>query len=98
MADANDAIVLVGSRYVFKHYYKQGLPIFILSKELINDRVALVNRLEELSKDHDHLWLVSIRPWRVDPKGVVPAMLNDRYTAVGRQELTGVEVYSYQLR
>jgi 4-amino-4-deoxy-L-arabinose transferase-like glycosyltransferase len=98
VADANDAIVLVGSGYVFKHYYKQGLPIFILSKALINDRVALANRLEELSKDHDHLWLVSIRPWRVDPKGIVPAMLNDRYTAVGRQELTGVEVYSYQLR
>jgi mannosyltransferase len=97
-ANSGDAIVIVGSSVAFRHYYKRESPIVTLGKAVINDRAALAGRIQELEKAHNHLWLVSIRPWNTDPKGIALTMLNDRYTPAGRQELPGVEIYSYQLR
>jgi mannosyltransferase len=97
-ADSDDALVVVGSTVAFKHYYKGGLPVVTLGQTVVKNREALAARFQELGKAHDHLWLVAIRPWLSDPKGVARAMLDDRYTPIGRQELPGVEIYSYQMR
>ena len=94
---ARDVIVLVGSGYVFRHYYKPASMLVSLTKEMINDEVALARQFEDLDKDHEHLWLVSIRSWRVDPQGITQALLNKRYTTMARHELSGVDIRRYQL-
>jgi 4-amino-4-deoxy-L-arabinose transferase-like glycosyltransferase len=96
--DPHDALVIVGSGYVFRHYYRRQSGGFSVGKALINDQAALAKRFEELAKDHEQLWLVSIRPWRVDPKGITRALLDDRYTLIEQRELPGVEIHSYLLR
>lgn len=97
-ADSGDAIVVVGSTAALKHYYKGELPIVALSERVVKDRAALATRLQELGKAHDHLWLVAIRPWWSDPKGITRTMLSEWYTPTARQELPGVEIHAYQLR
>jgi hypothetical protein len=96
--DSDDAIVVIGSTTAFKHYYKGELPVVALSRSVVKDREALATWLQELGKAHDRLWLVAIRSWWSDPKGVARAMLNDQYTPMGHQELPGVDIYSYQMR
>jgi hypothetical protein len=80
------------------HYYRGSLPIMNWRGEVIKDGPALTDRLQQLSEAHDHLWLVSIRPWEGDPKGTVRRMLNDRYTLIGHKEVPGVEIATYRFR
>jgi 4-amino-4-deoxy-L-arabinose transferase-like glycosyltransferase len=97
-AHPGDALVVVGSAIALSHYYRGSLPIVNWRGEVIKDRPALTNRLQQLSEAHDHLWLVSIRPWEGDPKGTVRGMLDDRYSLIGHKELPGVDIYTYRLR
>jgi uncharacterized membrane protein len=97
-AHSGDALLVVGSAIALSHYYRGSLPIVNWRKPQIKDRTALTDYLQQLSEAHDHLWLVSIRPWEADPKGTVRGMLDDRYTLIRHKRLEGVDIYSYRLR
>jgi mannosyltransferase len=97
-AHPGDALVVVGSAIALSHYYRGSLPIVNWRGRVIKDRAALTDRLRRLSEAHDHLWLVSIRPWEGDPKGTVREMLDDRYSLIGHKALEGVDIYAYRLR
>jgi 4-amino-4-deoxy-L-arabinose transferase-like glycosyltransferase len=97
-AHPRDAIVVVGSAIALSHYYRGSLPIVNWRGVVIKDRSAITDRLQQLSEAHDHLWLVSIRPWEGDAKGTVRTMLDDRYSRIGHKELEGVDIYTYRLR
>jgi 4-amino-4-deoxy-L-arabinose transferase-like glycosyltransferase len=97
-AHSGDVIVTVGSHAAFKHYYKGEVPVVGLGKAVINDGVALAERIGELGATYDRLWLVSLRSWQVDKKGIVRAMIDNRYGRIERRELSGVEIDAYQLR
>jgi len=97
-ANPGDALVVVGSAIALSHYYRGSLPIVNWRGEVIKERPALTDRLQQLSEAHDHLWLVSIRPWEGDPKGTVRGILDDRYSRIGHKQLPGVDIYTYRLR
>ena len=97
-AHSGDVIVIRGNHRAFNYYYKGELPVVTLGKTLINNRAVLADRILELGTAYDRLWLVSIRPWQVDDKGIVQAVLDDRCLHRGRQELPGVDINAYQLR
>jgi uncharacterized membrane protein len=97
-AHAGDIIVGVGNATALQYYYKGSVPLVSWGKTTFNSQAALIDPLQELSKDHEQVWLVEIRPWEADPEGMVKAALDERHQLMGHKELPGVDIYAYRLR
>jgi hypothetical protein len=97
-ARSGDAIVIVGNGTALGHYYEGSIPLVHWGKKVINQRSVLTERVESLNTSYNRLWLVSIRPWEVDRKGIAQTLVDSRYTHLGRREFLGVEISSYRLR
>ena len=80
------------------YLYKGSLPIVSWGERTLNTQAALTDPVQELSKDHEQLWLVEIRPWEADPKGMVKAVLDERQQLVKHKAFPKVNIYLYQLR
>jgi mannosyltransferase len=96
--DPRDIIVVVGNAAALRYYYKGSSPLVRWGKKVIAAGSALTDRLRELQANHDHIWLVEIRPWEADPKGMVNAVLDNTYTRIEHKELRGVNIYLYRLQ
>ena len=96
-AKAGDIIMVVGNTTALAYYYSGGLPIVRWDEEVISDQSALTARLKQLNEDYDHLWLVAIRPWDLDPKGTVKAALDETFHLTVHKDWPGVDVYLYPL-
>ena len=96
-ASPQDIILVVGSIRAVGYYYKGDSPIVSWSRKYNNDDLSVTKGLQEITKSHDHLWLVEIRPWQNDPKGKVKATLEGLYTVIHHKHFPGVEIYSYDL-
>ncbi|MCZ6623214.1 MAG: glycosyltransferase family 39 protein [Deltaproteobacteria bacterium] len=97
VAHPKDVILVVGNTTALRYYYKGNVPIVSWSGSTNSDQSAVTKRLRELSKEHNRLWLVAVRPWETDPKGNVKTALINMYDLVEHKELPGVDIYSYQL-
>jgi 4-amino-4-deoxy-L-arabinose transferase-like glycosyltransferase len=97
-AQPRDIILVVGNTTALQYYYKGSRPLVRWKHSVISDPSALVEHVQGLSEDHEHLWLVSIRPWQVDPDGRVKALVDTLYSRLHRQEFPSISIYTYQLR
>lgn len=97
-AHPRDIIVVVGSETGLRYYYRGSLPLVSWSETEIGHCLVLTHCLQQLHEDHDHLWLVEMRPWEVDPHGKLKVALKERYNVIEHREWPGVALYSYQLR
>ena len=87
---------MVGTMSSMPYYYKGELSM-ISWDELPASTQTLSERLQQLSRSHDRLWLVEIRPWQSDPTGKVKARLDESYDLVDDKHFPGVDIYSYQV-
>jgi hypothetical protein len=92
-----DVIGIVGNTTALAHYYSGKLPIVTWDETDLDDPRALSERFQQLGEDHDHLWLVAVRPWEVDPAGRVKSALDGEYPLVQRQQFPGVDIAAYHL-
>ena len=96
-AHAGDIIAVVGNTTALRYYYHGSLPIVAWGKATFNTQAALTDPLQELSRDYKQLWLVEIRPWEMDPEGMVKTVLNERHQLREHKALPGVDISSYRL-
>jgi 4-amino-4-deoxy-L-arabinose transferase-like glycosyltransferase len=96
-AHAGDIIAVVGNATALRYYYHGSLPIVGWGKTTFHSQAALIDPLQELSRDHEQLWLVETRPWEADPEGLVKTVLNESYQLREHKALPGVDIYSYRL-
>jgi mannosyltransferase len=89
-----DIILVVGSSTALRYYAQGKLPLVSLGKLRKTDQPA--ERLWELTKDYDRLWLVEIRPWAKYPAGKVKAALDKMHGLTEHKQLPGVNIYAYQ--
>ena len=92
-----DVIGIVGNTTALQYYYGGTLPIVTWDETVLNDPRALSECLQKLGEDHEHLWLVAVRPWEVDPIGRVKSALDEEYSLVQRQQFPGVDIAAYHL-
>jgi hypothetical protein len=92
-----DVIGIVGNTTALTYYYRGKLPIVTWDATDLNEPRELSERLQKLGEDHDHLWLVAVRPWEVDPTGRVQSALDSEYPLVQRQQFPGVDIAAYHL-
>jgi hypothetical protein len=95
-AGSQDVVLVVGTVSSLPYYYNENLPLVNFSS-LDGAGQSLTERLQEVSGNHNRLWLVQIRPWQVDRKGRVKAALDGAYRLVEQQHFPGVDVYAYQV-
>jgi mannosyltransferase len=96
-AHPRDIILVAGNMGTLKYYYKETVPMVGWGEKTINDLAVLTERLQEFARHHDHLWLVELRPWETDPKGIVKAALDTSYNVLAHQAFPGVDIYRYRL-
>ena len=92
-----DAILFVGNGTALQYYNEKNLSLMKFAKAEIREWITVPSRLHEIGEAHDRLWLVTIRPWQVDPKGKIKATLNQNYTISQEKHFSGVDIYCYQL-
>jgi uncharacterized membrane protein len=97
VGEAEDVIVVVGSTVGLKHYYKGGVPIVAWDSVATRDQAAIFRYVKALSNEHKRLWIVTIRPWEIDPKGQVQTTLSQWHSITRLTEFAGVEIYSYHV-
>jgi hypothetical protein len=95
VGDVGDIILVVGSTMALKHYYKGELPMVKWDSTTARDPVAIVGYLKALSNEYKRLWIVTNRPWEIDPKGQVKATLSQWHQITRSKEFAGVEIYTY---
>jgi mannosyltransferase len=93
-----DVILVVGSTSELRHYYKGNLPIVSWDRAAAGTREAVRKRLRELTKDHDRLWLVAIRPWETDPEGNVKSSLDELLQITHNMDFAGADITCYLAR
>jgi uncharacterized membrane protein len=91
-----DVVLGVGNVNGLKYYSRGNLPIARLSKQPKSNS-SMADEVQQLSKNHDRLWLVEIRPWQQDPTGKVKAALNVAYNLIEQKQFPGVDIYCYRL-
>jgi hypothetical protein len=97
-AQPRDIILVIGNTGTLKYYYKAKVPVASWDRKTVNDPAALSDRMQGLSQRYNHVWLVELRPWQKDRKGVVKAALEARFSLVERKTLAGVDIYSFSLQ
>jgi uncharacterized membrane protein len=95
-AHPRDIILVIGNATALGYYYK-GASRFTFVDARRKSEGVLVEDLRQLTKDHDRLWLVEIRPWETDPNGKVKAALESFGRRGEGKTFPGVEIHSYQL-
>jgi mannosyltransferase len=78
-------------------YYHKGDPPLVNFSSLDGDGPSPTKRLQKVTANHKHLWLVQIRPWQVDRAGRVKAALDSAYSLIQQQHFPGVDVYGYKI-
>jgi uncharacterized membrane protein len=91
-----DVVLGVGNVTGLKYYSGGNLPSARLRKQPKSNS-SMVDQVLQLSKNHDRLWLVEIRPWQQDPTGKVKAALNVAYDLIEQKQFPGVDIYCYRL-
>jgi hypothetical protein len=94
-ARPQDAILAVGTLSALPHYYRGTPPITALSNPIYPAQ-PVAQQVETLRQPYDRLWLVEIRPWQIDPAGVLRTALQETHDLVDQQHFPGVDVYAYQ--
>ena len=94
---AGDIIAVVGDGTALLYYYHGSIPIVRWGKTTFPSQVALTDHLQELSREHEQLWLVETRLWETDPEGLVKTVVNERHQLREHKALPGVDIYSYRL-
>jgi uncharacterized membrane protein len=89
-----DMIFVVGDAATLAHYYR-GESRLIRVDARTESQTALVDDFRRFAKEHDHLWLVQIRPWETDPGGKVRPILESLRRPVESKRFPGVEIHSY---
>ncbi|MEW6298660.1 MAG: glycosyltransferase family 39 protein [Thermodesulfobacteriota bacterium] len=92
-----DAILYVGNGTALHYYNEKDLPLTKFAKGEIRQWAAVSGRLRELGEAYDRLWLVTIRPWQVDPKGKIKVTLDQSYPVSQEKHFAGVSVYCYEV-
>jgi len=96
-AHPRDLIVIVGNGTALKYYYQGNLALVDFGKKAIGNGLTVTDHLRELPANYDRIWLVEIRPWEADLKGVVKALLDDQYNRIEHRELPGVTINLYRM-
>jgi mannosyltransferase len=78
-------------------YYHKGNPPLVNFSSFDGDGQSPTERLQKVTANHKHLWLVQIRPWQVDRAGRVKAALDSAYSLIQQQHFPGVDVYGYRI-
>jgi mannosyltransferase len=91
-----NAVLVVGTLEPLQYYDRGKLPMVRLGNPYRTDR-PIAERLQELLRGYDRLWLVEIRPWQMDPTGKVKAALDGLYALVEHRQFPGVDIRSYRL-
>jgi len=94
---SQDLILVVGNTGALRYYYKGNAPIVSWDKKADGDRRLIRQRLTELARHHERLWLLEIRRWEKDRTGNVKAALEKLYSGLQQQHFPGVEIYAYDL-
>jgi 4-amino-4-deoxy-L-arabinose transferase-like glycosyltransferase len=97
MAGPQDMILLVGNKRGLQYYYGGDVPIVQWGRRAANDELAIAERVRKLSEGYNRLWLIEIRPWEVDSKGVAKAVIDRTHTIIRSKHFAGVDVYCYQI-
>jgi hypothetical protein len=95
-ARPGDLVLVVGTKSSIPYYYKGELSLMEWD-ELPATTLPLPEQLRELSRVHDRLWLIEIRPWQTDRSGKVKAKLNNIYHLIEQKHFPGVDIYCYQV-
>ena len=91
-----DVVLGVGNVNGLKYYSRGNLLSARLSKQPKSNS-SMADQVLQLSKSHDRLWLVEIRPWQQDPTGKVKAALNVANDLIKQKQFPGVDIYCYRL-
>ena len=96
-AGPRDIILVVGSTVALEYYYNGDPPLMSWSATSA-DLSAVTDRLNDISEEYDHLWLVETRRWQRDPAGNVRNAADRLYSFVRHKTFAGVDIYLYDLR
>jgi hypothetical protein len=89
-----DMVLIVGNSNSLKYYSRGKLPFAGLGN-VLRTNSPLAEYMQQISKGHDRLWLVEIRPWQKDPSGQAKAALDSTYNLIKQQHFPGVNIYCY---
>jgi len=92
-----DVILVVGNTVALQYYYEGNVPMVGWRRKGNSDQSVITNRLRELARNHERLWLVETRGWEIDPTGNVRSASEKLYRVVQHEHFPGVEIYSYNL-
>jgi hypothetical protein len=92
-AKPGDVILAVGNPVALQYYYSGDPPIVSLDPKANDPEVG--ERLRQLVRRDDRLWLVEIRLWETDPKATVRAFLDRSGRRLEHKAFPGVDVYAY---
>ncbi len=93
---ATDAILAVGTLSALPYYYQGSVSLTPLYHP-IGPSQSVADVLRRRPQPQARLWIVAIRPWQVDPEGVITAHLAQQYEIVQHQRFPGVDIYAYQV-
>jgi hypothetical protein len=96
-AKPRDIILFNGSPTAFQHYYKGNLPIVRVAAYPLKNTLLVQDKLPQITKTHDRIWLVEFRPWETDPNGKVKATLDNLAQRDAEKRFPGVQIHSYQV-
>ena len=95
-AGPDDIVLIVGIGSSLPHYYNASAPVVYFGR-LNGTSLSVAERLRQLSKNHERLWLVQIRPWLTDPKGQVKIELDNANTLLQQHHFPGVDISAYRV-
>lgn len=96
MARPGDIILAVGNPTALQYYYNADLPVVLVAGQAEKNPSLVADKLLEVSKNHDRMWLVEIRPWETDPDGEVKTKLDELARLYDHKSFPGVQIYSYR--
>jgi hypothetical protein len=91
-----DVVLVVGNGNGLKYYSRGKLPFAGLG-DLLKTNNSVTEYVQQISKGHDRLWVVEVRPWQKDPRGKVKAALDSAYDLIEQKQFPGVSVHCYNL-
>jgi hypothetical protein len=95
-ARPDDRILVVGNATALRHYYIGKVAIEGWSGVDQDGQVSTEDGVVQPNGICGRVWLVEIRPWERDAKGMAKATLGEVHELIGSEKFPGVDIYAYR--
>jgi len=96
VARPDDRILVVGNATALRHYYIGKVAIEGWSGVDQDGQVSTEDGVVQPNGICGRVWLVEIRPWERDAKGMAKATLGEVHELIGSEKFPGVDIYAYR--